>query len=134
MVERLTDEEIERFRANLQNRLNELRQGVHEEVVRSDSEHFRDVAGEVHDQEEASVAHLVVDMDLANIDRHVQEIRAMESALLRMARGEYGVCVDCGQPIPRARLEANPTAERCITCQADYERAEALASPSHGSL
>jgi RNA polymerase-binding protein DksA len=134
MVKVLTDQEIERFRTNLQNRLNDLRHGVQEEVVRSDSEHFTDVAGEVHDQEEASVAHLVIDMDLANIDRHVQEIRAIESALLRIARGEFGICLDCGQPIPIARLEANPTAERCISCQVDYERTEALTSPPPSSL
>lgn len=133
MVKVLTDEQIERFRTSLESRLKGLRQGVQEEVVRSDSEHFTDVAGEVHDQEEASVAHLVIDLDLANIDRHVQEIRAIEAALLRIARGEYGICLDCGQPIPIARLEANPTAERCISCQVDYERTEAL-SPTQTSL
>jgi DnaK suppressor protein len=134
MANALTDQKIEQFRIRLQNRFEELRRGVQEQVLRSDNEHFTDVAGEVHDPEEASVAHLVVDLDLANIDRHVQEIRDVEAALLRLARGEYGICLDCEQPIPIARLEANPTAERCISCQVDYERAEAQIQQPQTSL
>ena len=39
--------------------------------------------------------------------------RAAEAA----ARGEYGICVDCGETIPDARLEIVPDAERCTPCQ-----------------
>lgn len=126
MALELTDQQVEQFRQRLRAQLAELQQGTREEVLRSDSEHFTDVAGEVHDLEEASVASMVVDLDLAHIDRHVHEIRLLETALLRIGRGGFGTCVDCDQPIPLARLEANPTAERCIACQADYERAESL--------
>ena len=122
----LTQEQTEHFRHKLQGRFDELRQGVQEEVLRSDSEHFADVAGEVHDEEEASAASVLVDLDLAAIDRHVHEIRDVEAALLRIGRGEFGSCADCDQPIPLARLDANPTAERCISCQTDFERAEAM--------
>jgi len=31
-------------------------------------------------------------------------------------------CADCGEPIPKNRLKANPQATRCITCQALAER------------
>lgn len=31
-------------------------------------------------------------------------------------------CVDCGTLIPKARLEANPEATRCIRCQTKHER------------
>jgi DnaK suppressor protein len=134
MANALTDEQIEQFRKSLQERFQQLREGVQEEVERSDREHFTDVAGEVHDPEEASVAHLVIDVDLANIDRHVNEIRDIEAALLRIGRGEFGICIDCDQPIPLARLEANPTALRCIACQTDYERAEAQAQPPQTAL
>jgi DnaK suppressor protein len=134
MANALTDEQIEQFRKNLQERFEVLRQGVQEEVQRSDSEHFADVAGEVHDPEEASVAHLVIDVDLASIDRHVNEIRDIEAALLRIARGEFGICIDCEQPIPLARLEANSAAERCIACQTDYERTEAQVQPPQTAL
>lgn len=126
MAALLTDAQIDHFRHWLQSRFAELEQGVRDEVQRSDHEHFADVAGEVHDEEEASVAHLVVDVDLASIDRHVHELRALEAALLRIGRGGYGICLDCEQPIPLARLEANPAAERCVACQGVHERVAAL--------
>jgi DnaK suppressor protein len=48
-------------------------------------------------------------------------LREEEERLLRLAeaaqRGEYGICIDCGQAIPEARLEIVPDAERCVACQ-----------------
>jgi|ERR1039458_3138012 DnaK suppressor protein len=37
-------------------------------------------------------------------------------ALVRIAEGTYGPCERCGQPISEARLEAMPTARRCLDC------------------
>ncbi len=34
-----------------------------------------------------------------------------------IAAGTYGICVDCGKPIPEGRLHALPDAERCVACQ-----------------
>lgn len=31
-------------------------------------------------------------------------------------------CLDCGDHIPSARRIAHPSAKRCVTCQADFER------------
>jgi DnaK suppressor protein len=39
-------------------------------------------------------------------------------ALVRLDNGTYGVCVDCGKPVPEGRLEVKPEAARCLTCQA----------------
>ena len=38
-------------------------------------------------------------------------------ALVRLENGSYGVCVDCGKPVPEGRLEVKPEAARCLTCQ-----------------
>ena len=32
----------------------------------------------------------------------------------RIADGSYGTCEVCGEPIPAARLEARPWANRCV--------------------
>jgi DnaK suppressor protein len=40
-----------------------------------------------------------------------------EAALVRMDKGTYGKCTDCGGDIPVGRLEARPEAELCVTCQ-----------------
>lgn len=42
------------------------------------------------------------------------------------AHGQYGTCEDCGQPIGAERLEAIPTATRCVRCQAEWEQANRI--------
>ncbi|ETX14654.1 dimethylmenaquinone methyltransferase [Roseivivax halodurans JCM 10272] len=46
------------------------------------------------------------------------ELRALDAALDRLARGTYGTCLTCGEPISAARLAAVPTAALCRTCAA----------------
>jgi DnaK suppressor protein len=43
-------------------------------------------------------------------------------ALRRLDEGRYGLCVDCGRPVPEGRLEAKPEAARCVTCQGKRDR------------
>jgi DnaK suppressor protein len=40
----------------------------------------------------------------------------VDDALSRLDRGTYGLCERCGNPISEARLEAMPTARRCLDC------------------
>ena len=46
------------------------------------------------------------------------ELAAVERAEERLANGTYGLSVESGEPIPDARLEAVPTAERTVEEQA----------------
>ena len=48
----------------------------------------------------------------------LQEIRMIEAALDRIAKGTYGICVSCGDPIARSRLDVVPHAPRCRNCAA----------------
>ncbi len=38
-------------------------------------------------------------------------------ALVKLDNGTYGTCERCGQPIPRARLKAMPSAALCVGCK-----------------
>ncbi|PWD51098.1 hypothetical protein C8046_11005 [Serinibacter arcticus] len=38
----------------------------------------------------------------------------IDAALVRVEAGTYGVCETCGEPIGDERLEARPTASRCV--------------------
>ena len=40
------------------------------------------------------------------------------AALHRMDVGSYGRCVECGDPIPLARLEVIPAVSECLPCRA----------------
>ncbi len=46
------------------------------------------------------------------------EIRMIEAALLRIERGEYGICVSCGDPISEERLDVLPQTPKCRNCAA----------------
>ena len=59
---------------------------------------------------------------LAEVSRDVDEVRALESALDRLASGTYGVCIDCNGDIDFERLLAHPVALRCFDCQEAHER------------
>src|SRR6266700_3500744 len=43
-------------------------------------------------------------------------------ALKRIDQGTYGLCLNCGQPIPEKRLEAIPWAAYDVKCQAQLEQ------------
>ncbi len=36
--------------------------------------------------------------------------------------GQYGICLDCGEPIPLQRLTAKLSALRCLACQKEWEK------------
>jgi RNA polymerase-binding transcription factor DksA len=46
----------------------------------------------------------------------VAEIRMIQAALKRIEEGTYGECVNCGEDIAEARLDAVPHAPRCVKC------------------
>lgn len=52
----------------------------------------------------------------------IDELHLMEEALIRIDAGEYGVCLDCSEPIAEKRLEHFPFAARCIVCQEAVEQ------------
>jgi RNA polymerase-binding transcription factor DksA len=49
---------------------------------------------------------------------NILELRlvAVERALQRIEKGTYGTCANCKKEQPRARLDADPAAERCLNC------------------
>jgi DnaK suppressor protein len=44
-------------------------------------------------------------------------LQAIEEALARLEKGNFGICRDCGEPISSARLSAIPWTRVCITCK-----------------
>ncbi len=55
--------------------------------------------------------------------RWTQELKRIESALARIARGTYGCCALCDEEINERRLQVNPTIPLCIRCAQDEQRA-----------
>jgi DnaK suppressor protein len=45
------------------------------------------------------------------------QLRQIQEALDRLQLGEFGICLDCAEPIPAKRLHALPWAKYCVKCQ-----------------
>lgn len=117
----LSKSQVRDLKKELDDRFFELREEIRLELLESDDQTYIALAGRVHDIGEASVADLLVDLQLADISRHISEIRDIDLALLRIASGNYGVCCDCTISIAIERMQAYPTATRCHRCQDNHE-------------
>ena len=49
-------------------------------------------------------------------DAAADEVRQYDDALARWDAGDYGICANCGRPIPQGRLEVRPFARLCVPC------------------
>lgn len=58
-------------------------------------------------------------LDRASNDQ--SQINQINSAILTIKEGTYGLCEGCGEKIERPRLNALPFAEMCIKCQSELE-------------
>ena len=115
-------QQTEAQRRILRDRARQLRQEIRDTLKKSDSEQYTMIADQVRDLEDDSFADLMVDVNLAEIDRDLQELRLIDAAFLRLSDGSYGRCEDCELPIEIERLRATPFASRCFDCQTSYER------------
>ena len=118
----LTDQQTETCKQLLIERREQLRDEIRQELIQQGDEHYIDLAGTVHDLEEQSLANLLVDVNLADVHRHIEEDREIDAALSRIDAASYGICDDCNEPIPLTRLQANPAAIRCQPCQKHFEQ------------
>ncbi len=120
MHEKLSTDNLKHFERVLRERLRVLRSDVIEKL--SHDESYAEIAGEVHDAEDESLADLLADVSLADVTAEQEEARDIDAALQRLLTRTFGSCIDCSEPIGRDRLEAYPTAKRCLSCQRSHEK------------
>ena len=101
--------ELEDQRQKLETRLNKISTGhLANGAVNADSQEqaTENANDEVYDGLEANA---------------IEHLEAIKAALARMTEGAYGICVDCDEKIPVARLKALPFAVRCVACESARE-------------
>lgn len=60
-------------------------------------------------------------MAQANHRRREQTLRAIQAALVRIEKNDFGYCIECGDEINPQRLAIDPTTAMCIQCMQDME-------------
>jgi DnaK suppressor protein len=58
------------------------------------------------------------------MERESKSLTQVGAALRRMEDGEFGVCVECEEPISPKRLAAVPWATYCLRCQEMHDSAK----------
>jgi DnaK suppressor protein len=115
---RLTDAEIQSFKALLFQKRNQIVGDVNEmedealKKPRLDASgdlssmpiHMADLGTDNYEQEFA--------LGLMNGERKL--LREIDDALQRIEQGVYGICEGTGKPIPKVRLRAQPWARYCV--------------------
>jgi len=61
------------------------------------------------------------------LEREARSLMQIAAALKRIDKGEFGICLDCEEPIPPKRLAAVPWAGYCLHCQEMHDSQEATA-------
>ncbi len=121
-----TDEEeymnstmVEYFRQKLQNWRADLLRDSQETIdnLKEENWHEADIADRASLETEAGV-------ELRTRNRYLKLVSKIDSALKRIADGEYGYCEETGDPIGVGRLEARPIASMTIEAQERHERME----------
>jgi RNA polymerase-binding protein DksA len=118
----LTREQAIELCSQIESRRAAIAEELRKDLGQARSDSLRELAGPVPDPGDESVARTIADMDQAEVNRDVGELRQLDEARRRFDEGTYGVCVDCGRDIDYRRLRANPAAIRCIDCQARHEK------------
>lgn len=110
-----------RLRSALEKQLTSQRDQLRERI---DRHHLDVVTNREQDDEAAeAVENVSREMTAATLERERKTLTEIESALIRLKKGEYGKCDHCGAEIPKARLDALPWARLCVRC------AEAVLNP-----
>ena len=110
------------FEKRLRERKPVVLKEIRDTLLRVDSERYSNIAGQIRDAEDQATIELLADISHAEVERDLEELRDIDAALRRIDADTYGICVGCTAPIAHERLEAYPTAKRCLPCQQLHER------------
>lgn len=126
----LTQSDIERFRALLWDKRNELLGNVthmEKDVMKDGNSELSHVPIHMADLGSDSFEQ---DFTLELLDSERKIINDIDNALARIENGTYGVCEIGGEPIPKPRLEAIPWANCCVACASTSEKKAARKNES----
>lgn len=100
----------------------ELRDDLRAEFLEAGNSRYADLVGLVHDEGDESVADMLSELKNTLVERHILELREIESARKRLEDGSVNRCRECGDEIGYERLVAYPMAVRCIDCQRQFDK------------
>jgi RNA polymerase-binding protein DksA len=117
-----TATELAEVRTDLDEQLTKLRSDYDRAIndLHNLQKSSNDGAGD--DQADAGSKTFEREQELSIANNRRDLMRQVERALERIDNGTYGRCESCGEPIPKPRLQAFPSATLCVRCKQREER------------
>lgn len=117
----ITKPHLQALKTHLQQRAQQLLQEL--DTARSEQAQSAHDTEDLPPEPDANQSRDTSDREVRHAEqmRDQQELKDVRAALQRMEDGSYGECMDCGKGIALARLQAFPSAKRCIACQTLHE-------------
>ncbi len=93
-------------------------------TLATNNDDFRKIVDDMESKDVVDIASDAIDSKMLETfgSKDMNRLKLIDSALMRIEQGKYGLCLKCGKKIPQERLEAIPYAFLCINCKSDDER------------
>lgn len=126
----MTERQLKQFRQQLIERLTELYRTVHQDIREAPILDLFTQEESPRDEGDESLRDQLRDLRLSLREQDARLAQTIEGALMRMAEGTFGRCVECGNKIEIGRLRAVPWAARCVDCQESVESEHRMRPPT----
>ncbi len=114
---------VSAFKAKMKKKLLEIKEQIMQQLAQESSE-FNELIQNMKAKDVSDIAADDIDRKTLEVlsNQELRRLQQIDSALVRLENGHYGVCTSCSQKIPTERLEAIPYAFLCVECKSSEER------------
>ena len=120
MATALNKKELKKFKELLEAK----RRAVLENAKKTLTDHMVLDPSDLPDEMDLASSEYLQSFEFRLRGREKSHLAKLELALRKIDEGDFGICIECGEPIAKKRLEARPETQLCIKCKEDQERDE----------
>lgn len=120
MATALNKKELKKFKELLETK----RRAVLENAKKTLTDHMVLDPSDLPDEMDLASSEYLQSFEFRLRGREKSHLAKLELALRKIDEGDFGICIECGEPIAKKRLEARPETQLCIKCKEDQERDE----------
>lgn len=114
--------QLNQYQRVLLTSLENLRRSMTEILMHSNHSSHNITAQRLEKLSVDDLLELASKIEIPSITHKISEMKSIDAALNNIQIGMYGLCADCEEEIETARLDVDPTTQRCLTCQNRYKK------------
>jgi DnaK suppressor protein len=114
----MNQKKIDKFRSQLES----IRTGLLGDVEKSNQNIRTGETGQIADISDDAARTYNQQLEGELGKQEWQKLKQVDTAIAKIEEGTYGICAQCEEPIPEARLQLVPFTEFCTQCLSDMEK------------